>query len=83
MNDRPDFGEYEFQLFNTNQPMEKPETVLSVKHANRAFDEWLKKQKIVYGFTRMNEHTGYASKNYDTTWETHKARLICVEQIKD
>lgn len=41
MNDRPDFGEYEFQLFNTNQPMEKPETVLSVKHANRAFDEWL------------------------------------------
>ena len=44
--------------------------------AQKAFDEWLENQNVVYG----NPKTFF--KSYVNPEDTHKARLVCFEEIK-
>ena len=44
--------------------------------AQKAFDEWLENQNVVYG----NPKTFF--KSYVNPEDTHKARLVCFEELK-
>lgn len=48
--------------------------------AQKAFDEWLEKQTVVYGF---GAHDGWGWRTDSRNGETKKAYVVCIEDIKE
>lgn len=60
----------------------------SAKSAQKAFDEWLEKQVVVYSGWHKTERGHSTTDTWKTTyWDnklsTHKAYLVCIEEIKE
>lgn len=51
----------------------------AVVYAQKAFDEWLEKQTVVYGY---GANDGWGWRNDSTNGETKKAYVVCIEPIR-
>ena len=52
----------------------------AVNIAQKAFDEWLEKQTVVFGFGASD---GWGWRTDSRNGETKKAYVVCIEEIKE
>ena len=74
--------EFNTEMFNPDNVKNfeiHPEAAVYI--AQKAFDEWLEKQTVVYGQLAVQNYV-WNTKNPE--WhDTHKAYLVCIEEIKE
>lgn len=62
----------------------KSETLLIeevVTYHQRLFDEWLESQPVIYSQVLETGNNSWSQKEWPR-YDTHKARLVCIEEIK-
>ena len=84
MSDRPDFEKYKFQALTDSEPPNVyTQDCLKINDAEKAFDEWLGKQKDIYrsypsgDWFLVNKECSVYFK-----WDA-KAKLCCFEEINN
>lgn len=76
---KPEMFEVEYIATSISSIKRDTDKYESAKSAQKAFDEWLEKQTVVFGFGASD---GWGWRTDSRNGETKKAYVVCIEEIK-
>lgn len=77
---KPEMFEVEYIATSISSIKRDTDKYESAKSAQKAFDEWLEKQTVVWGFGASD---GWGWRTDSRNGETKKAYVVCIEEIKE